>query len=625
MAEDTAKAARGTVTTRDGKKTRRVMARDFNKLANEVKQLYDDRKARREDLEKHWDEIDRQVEMEAEAATTRADDGTDRSWMAAVEMPWQASSLDILPKDAMRLIFPPGDDWYQPHVILTDEWAEKIAQLPLLAGVEGDPGLGNVDQESADMIIKAVMEHYHSLYDFRKAWKALLTEAAKYGTYVGREMLVDIPVFTQDYRGPRGRAMPVPALIPTSIRNVYLDDTVQDALHEGKAIKPAHIRHWWQRLEDLKRAAKRGAKADENAGWMPAALNKLKPRDSGDRKDHVELLEMEGDLVIDRDDGLIYLPDHIVTVASGNEARVVRLRPIKTPFRSYITGVYDHDDINSPYGTCPLLKGRPLQVIGSELANRGTNSAALDAEPAIAYDSDDTQLDADGGPMIAPGSKFQADNPDSIREIRGGDVGAIFAAFNGMKQSYEETLHIQDPRRGSDVKSHTTAFANQLVQARSLLPTEDFALDVESGPIISHLYMTFELVKLALKQPTTVYVNALGVDGHFELTKEHVDVECTFTVEGSRGIQSREEKRANFMAYYRLQLETAALKAQIPGAKLPNFEELDAELAARFGITDAARFFLEPERQDAQRAGGEAEVTGDAEQLLAQIGGNEGG
>lgn len=624
MAETEATAAGGSVTTKDGKKTRRVMQRDFNRLADEIRQVFNDRKARRKDLETQWDEIDRQVKMEAIPASTRADDNTDRTWMAAVEMPWQASSLDILPKDTMRLIFPPGDDWYDTHVVLTDEWIERISELTLLAGVEGDPGIGRVDQESANMIVKSALEHYHSQYDFRRAWKNLLTEATKYGTYGARGMLVDIPEFTEDFRGPRGRARPVPALVPVSIRNLYLDDTAQNALHEGKVIKPAHIRHWWQRLEDLKRAAKRGVKADQNAGWMPAALNKMEANEEGDKKDHVEILEMEGDIVIDRDDGLIYLPNHILTVAVGSEARVFRLRPVKTPFRSYITGVYDQDDITSPYGSSPLLKGRPLQVTGTELANRMINSAALNAEPSIGYDSDDTKLLASRGPTMAPGTQWESDNPEAVREFRGGDVGALFAAWQGVKQAYEETLHIQDPRRGADVKSHTTAFANQLVQARSLLPTEDFALDVEAGPVANWLYMEFELAKMALKEPTIVYVNALGVDGHFELQAEHIDVEANFTVEGSRGILSREEKRANFMAYYRLQLETAPLKAQIPGAKLPNFEELDAELAARFGITDAARFFVEREQQETREAAGDG-LTGDAATLLTQIGADVGG
>lgn len=602
--EDELVAVGGEVTSNDGKKKRRVMQRDFNTLADYVEQTFTDRKDKRRDLEKDWDEIDRQVAMRAIPASTRADDGTDRKWMAAVEMPWQASSLDILPKDTMRLIF--AEDWYSPHVVLTDEWAASIQDLPLIAGVADNPGIGVVDQESADLIVKAAIDHYFGQYDVRRAWKNLLTEATKYGTYAGRALLVDIPEFTEDFRGARGRNRPIPALVPVSMRNLYLDDSVQNALHEGKVIKPAHIRRWWQRLEDLKRAAKRGVKADENGGWMPAALNGMKaPTESkdGDKKDHVELLEMEGDLVMDRADGLIYLPNHIVTVAVGNVARIVRLRKIKTPFRSYITGVYDQDDITSPYGTCPLLKGRPLQVAGTELANRMINSAALNAEPAIGYDADDTELIAAGGPTMAPGSQFKTENADGIREFRGGDVGAMFAAWQGMKGAYEETLHIQDPRRGSDVKSHTTKFANQLVQARSLLPTEDFALDVEAGPVVNWLYMNWELVKMALKRPTVVYVNGLGVDGHFELEAKHLDVEANFTVEGSRGIVSKEQKAADFQSFYRIQVETATLKAQIKGAPMPDFGALDTELAARFGITDSAKFFIEQDRQDEDGTG----------------------
>ena len=598
MAEDeTAEVRGGTVTSDDGKKVRRVRARDFNKLADEVKQTFNDRKDRRRDLEKDWDEIDRQVRMEAVPASTRVDDGTDRTWMAAVEMPWQASSLDILPKDTMRLIFPPGDDWYKTHVILDDEWIEKVMELGLIAGVKDDPGVGRIEQVDADMILKSVLEHFHNQYDFRRAWKNMINEAVKYGTYAGRALLVDIPEFTEDFRGTHGRLRPIPALVPVSIRNLLLDDSVQHALHEGKVIRPAHIRQWFQRLEDLKRAAKQGARADENGGWMPAMLNKMKPLEEGDKKDHVELLEMEGDMMIERADEVIYLPNHIITVAVGNMARVVRLRAVKTPFRSYLTGVYDQDDIRSVYGSCPLLKGRPLQVAGTEIANRMINSAALNAEPTVAYDADDTQLTADGGPVFAPGKLIKADNPDSIREFRGGDLGAFFGTWNGIKQAYEETLHIQDPRRGADVKSHTTAFANQLVQARSLLPTEDFALDVEASPVVNWLYRHHALAIMALDKPTEIRVSARGVDGHFLLQKEHIDVGANFTVEGSRGLLTREEKKTEFVTYYRTMVETAQLKSRIPGAPLPNFKELDAELAALHGITDAARFTIDPDAE----------------------------
>ncbi|KKL63564.1 hypothetical protein LCGC14_2173870, partial [marine sediment metagenome] len=227
------------------------------------------------------------------------------------------------------------------------------------------------------------------------------------------------------------------------------------------------------------------------------------------------------------------------------------------------------------------------------IANRMVNAAVLNGEPPNAWDRDDTALVAAGGPDFSPGASFQSDNPDKIEIFEIGDPGSLFAMFQGLKQDFEETTRVNDPRRGGELKSHTTGFAADLAASRSLLPTEDFATEVEVGPVLTWLYMHFELSKKALGSGTQIFVNTRGVKGHFELSSKHLPENADFIAEGAKGILTKREKRETFLAYYKAILETLELKVQF-GGQPPDFKELDRELAAQFGITDAERFDGKP-------------------------------
>ena len=101
--------------------------------------------------------------------------------------------------------------------------------------------------------------------------------------------------------------------------------------------------------------------------------------------------------------------------------------------------------------------------------------------------------------------------------------------------------------------------------------------------------MHFELVKKALGAGTEIFVNTRGVKGHFKLSSKHMPEKADFIAEGAKGVLTKREKRETFLAYYKAILETLELKIQ-HGGQPPDFKELDRELAAQFGITDAERF-----------------------------------
>ncbi len=61
----------------------------------------------------------------------------------------------------------------------------------------------------------------------------LVAEAVKYGTAVTRVKPVKLSKFAHEFRGIPRDSLIGPALVPTSIKNVYLDDYEHSVMHEG--------------------------------------------------------------------------------------------------------------------------------------------------------------------------------------------------------------------------------------------------------------------------------------------------------------------------------------------------------------------------------------------------------
>ncbi|KKK61202.1 hypothetical protein LCGC14_3016700, partial [marine sediment metagenome] len=155
-----------------------------------------------------------------------------------------------------RRLFPRTEDWYAPCAVFTDELGKAIESASLHPGDSGFTQLGIANQEAANMIVRAGMDHFHKQYDFRGAWDALLSEAIKFGTYAGRLVLADVPVITNDFRGVSATKRRLPILVPVPIRNLYLDDSTSFLMQEGMVVQPSLIRTYWQNLGDLEQAAR---------------------------------------------------------------------------------------------------------------------------------------------------------------------------------------------------------------------------------------------------------------------------------------------------------------------------------------------------------------------------------
>lgn len=568
---------------------RRVTGEDMQEIAGYVLGEFDRRaqSSRRKDLERIWKEVDRQVLMRPSRNIPRGPDGKSTNmWMPNIELPLQFNTLEVLSADARRLTMPPGNEWYRAEAQLTDEYGRRVEEEGIILGDELQKSV-QVDQETANAIVHSTMDHFTGLYRFRDAWDLCNVEALKYGTLVGRAGLVSLDTFTNDYRGVMVSDRKIPAFIPMTIRNTYLDDTYQSVMHEGMMIEPSFIRTWWQGVGDLQKAA---AKGGRERGWIASQMKDISPETEGVHRGQVQVVEYEGDIFIRRSQGEdIFLPNQIVWVLKCVGGRTIRKMERTQPFRSYIVGHYMRDDLQSPYGVSPLMKGQPIQEAATEAVCSLLQAGALNSAPPIEWSKEDMHLLGQGGPTIAPFSKIMTEVAGSIRPIVIGDQVALLNVYLALLKQYEDLTGVNDPRRGSGGKSHTTATQADIEASRGVLRTEDYVNALEDGPLRTWLYMSFELAKEAVgNKRTTVFVDVNGMKGHIEVTKAILPDKSDFIVNGARGMLSKREDRDNWLAAQTQVVQLVAAGMQMGNPLL--FEENIKETYGRFGVDDAERY-----------------------------------
>lgn len=578
---------------------KKLRADDFQKSADFILDEYKRRKDddKRQMLEEQWAEIARQIAMDAKEGIARGgDSGQSKhedkmAWMAAIELPLQANALEVLTDDTLRLIFPQGVDWYSANARLDDAEMAKIRSAFAPSGLSDEvkalvQALQEGDQESLDLLVHSVMDYSHRQYDHTGAWKAMIACCLAYGTGVGRAVMAKRDVMTSDFRGKSAGEWPF--LVPCSIQDIFLDDQLQACLKEGMEVAPSTIQRKYQNVDDLKMAAKKGG---EGMGWIMSNVNELEAArgDKGQVRNQVQLIEYEGDLLIPRSRDSIYVPNVVMTVGYGKNCKLIRYRENPFPFRSYIDFAYQRDDPESPYGTSPLMKGRPLQEAATEVVNRFVDVATLNAQPPVSWDRTDNGLVASKGPVVAPGATWAMDRPEQgvkIHEI--GDLAGLSSGYALLTKQYEDFTGVSDPRRGGDLKSHTTALATDIMASRSVLRTEEFVASIERGPLLTWLYMEYWMVRKCLTKEVVVPVDARGVQGHVIVSNKALPSEADFTVQGSKGALSKRERQQNFLQFIAILGQLYPLLQQ--ENERPRAREIIMNAAAELGVLNAERY-----------------------------------
>tara|TARA_R100001530_G_scaffold65796_2_gene47123 strand:- start:2557 stop:4392 length:1836 start_codon:yes stop_codon:yes gene_type:complete len=586
------------------KKKRKFTAADFSTIAEFIVEEHANRKDRRKHLEKVWAEVDRQIRMEPDLRRKLDTNNKVRrgsEWMSEMELPLQAQTLEVLTADARRMLFPDSGSFFEAHAALTDKYLARVDFQALVTGDELEVP-SQINQENADQLVAGWLEHYHRQYDFAGNWDGLNAESFKYGTLVGRGRIASKQTFLQTARGVVEKKIEFPVLFPISIKNTYLDDTLHAVMNEGLVVGPAVIYERTQRLKDLQIAANKGSNDPDVAegGWMPAAVKGLE----GDKDGNIHLLEYEGDLVVPRKTvRSVFTPNVIVTVAIGTERRVVRFRFSDQP--SYISHPYHVEDVNSPYGSGPLMKGMPVQKAAAEAWMSLTDVVILNAQPPVTYDQDDPFFAGSGGPIVAPRERWAS--ASEVKPVPIGDPNALFAIFSGALQQYADITGVNAPRLGQRTASHTTAFAKDAELQRGQVRTVDYARSVLKGPMEQWLYLEFKLGRKIMKEET-FFLREYG--GFVTIQKKHLPDMATFDAFGAGGpAEDRADTAQKQSALAQaIQLEEAKRQLQ-PDAPPLDLVAIQRQIL-REGFVNVEEFFAEaPVGVSAQSpAGGEVPV-----------------
>ncbi len=549
--------------------------------------------SKRKEKERIWKEVDRQIRMEPIPVKLPPGAGNKFDWYSELELSLQAQTLEVIQADSRRLRFPRGTAWFQAKAELSDIYIRRFEERRFNTAMLGDlPVPMKIDQETADTLVHATMDHYHRLHDFRARCDLLDAEMIKYGTCVAR--VREVRRFN-DFRYGVSRETRGPALIPCSIKNVFLDHSAALTMHEGEAIEPSFIENYWQVLEDVKRAARMGGK---ERGWRMAWINRLVANEAPDEhKGQVEILEFEGDLIVPKNRNPLFLPNVRVRVAVGkNGPDVIRFQENPAPFRSYIVGHYMREDVSDPYGSSPLMKGQPLAEACCAAMNDMMAVSRLNALPPISYDASDSRLTAAGGPTVHPQAQWATDAPNAIQPHQIGKLSDSIQLFATLLKMYEDETGVNDPRRGAEVKSHTTATHMDIQSTKGLSRTDDFVTSNNQGMMTTILHMQYAIAKMVMKPPVSMSIDANGIDGWAKVGSEDLPDGVVFEVNGAAGVLQERERAENFLLGITkaleitglgLQLQTQGLVVTVP---IPDLHQMVLEVLSRAGVENPDRF-----------------------------------
>lgn len=561
----------------DDIRKRRIGKRDWDRVAEFVMDIYSGRSQRRGDREKQWKEIDRQLAMTPSIRHKLLSDGRPdvrKAWMPEMELPLQAETLEVLTADARRMMFPDAGNWFAAHAMMTDDLLERIESMALVAGDRNEVP-SQIDQDNIDKIVEGVFGHWHHQYDFRGHVDLINADAFKYGVGIGRMRMVRKPTIGSARAGGVSSTTEFPALVPRSIKHVYLDDSDIALMNEGYSIGQSVIYAERRLLEDLRLVASKGNTDPNhpNGGWMPSNLRSLERPDDG----YVDLVEYEGDLVVPRTGNSLYVPGAIVTIVQcshkGVASRAVirfRLRPDWMVAGSWLPFVYHREDQGLPYATSPLMKGRPVAAAAADALNRVIEAAALSTDPPIGYDGDDQNFAARGGPMTHPGARWP-----STGEVKTYDIGnpmAMWQVYVGLLQQYSDVTGVNAPRLGAQTLSHTTAYAKEAELSRGTVRTVDYVRTALDGPMSSYLSLAWEMGRRSFStSPTPIYLG--GTYRAFVNVKRSILPErAVFEAHGSGGPAEERQKRADRMAALQMALQIdqlAVARGEQPSVNVP--------------------------------------------------------
>ena len=503
---------------------REITQKDWNQVEKKVK----DELSRREndqfrkDHEVIWKEVDRQINMKAVEPYNRSK--TD--WHSAIELGELAKASEILGADVMRLAFPNTRAWFEAHVELPPTLDEQTGE---------NTAPTQKEQVFIDGICRALMSQQHQDFGFKSRFGLSVKEALHHGSFVAEVRGEDATMF-HDTGGIESVHSPV--WVPHSMWNCYPDPS-PSVIGSNMFYTGSMIIREFMPMYKLRSIAENGV--DE--GWMPSQLKKV-PKRGNKNKDvetnDVEIIKWFGDMVIDKKDGDIYLPNSKIMLANGI---IVFYAPNRLPFPPILFNGYERLDVRDPYFTSPLIKLAPMHKVASTLANKFIDNISLHVEPPGQYDANDPGFT----PNFAPGSmeptKYMG------KGVNFYDIGDPNAALLGLQAALEQLrsgTSVDSIRSGGGESADSTATEIRAKMARGEVRVVDFVDKLEFS-LKTFLYMQHHINKSEL-QSYGFYNPEMDAPDFMRLGREDIQYNVHFDVVGARGVLGEEERSQKMSA-----------------------------------------------------------------------------
>lgn len=510
-------------------KTRKIRQKDWDSISLFIKKELDHRKDSqyRKDHETIWKEVDRQLKMEPMKRISQSGQEMPASWNSAFELGELSKASEIISADVMRITFPQERDWFECHVEIPQQTNEET----------GEPVIDEETQIRVDGLLKALMGQQQMDFGFQLSIECSVKEALHHGSFVA-EVLWDQEMEVQD--GSKVRKIAAPTWVPHSMWNCYPDMSPR-VIGTSMFYRGSMIIVSYQPLYKLKQ--------NRGKGWMPSQYEKIpkskpgkstepKKKDDSELKD-VELATYYGDIVIERGDGDIYLPNSKAIIANGV---IVYWEANELPYPSIIFGGYEKQDIRDPYFTSPLIKQSPMQKLVSVLANKFIDGVSLKTEPPIVYDGNDPYMVQNDGPIIAPGVKTPSKASNAFQQVETGDPNfALQGLEMGLRQMQAGT-GVSEVRSAVPTSDRQTAFeVNKIAQAGEVR-TVDFIKKLNRN-LQTWLYMQHALNIKYLKEYSFYNEDMRSRDFVRVTSQEMKFAEVAhFDVVGARGLLGEEQR-----------------------------------------------------------------------------------
>jgi len=513
-------------------KTRKVRAADWDKVETHVKDVFDARKTSkfRKDHERIWKEVDRQIAMEPLQRVTADGKIAKKSWHNAIELGELAKASEIITSDVMRIMFPQDRAAFVAHTEL--EWPMD------------DSGMQNPDprkQEIQDGLLRSLMLQQHKDFGFKARFRLSIKEALHHGSFVS-EIRFEKQMMVRG--GDRIKPIGAPVWVPYSMWNSYPDPSPSvigtNLFYTGSMILVEYMP--FHKLKEM-----------SGEGWIQERLKKLEKRDNNKNDDttqDAELIKFKGDIVMERGDGDIYLPNSEVILAND---KLVYWKEADLPYPNVIFTGYERQDVRDPYYTSPIIKQSPIHRMTTIVANKFLDSTSLKTEPPIEYDANDPDYVANDGPTIAPGAKT------ATRSMGKGftalDIGdpryALDALTLGLRLM-QEGLGVSSQRAGVRDADRETATSANLANQGAEVRTMEFVSQLEPQGFLPFLYMQHEYNRKMLGE-YTFYNDQMDTPDFIRADKSKLQEDVHFEVVGSRGVlgeEKRDRKIAETTAFF---------------------------------------------------------------------------